>query len=92
MQIFIDTVFKIEQTVAAHDGININGFIPSARVVHDTLLEIVKEKREEYIGQIKNVVRYGGGMIVDVVTISAQGKHFIDFSFQYVCFANKNGF
>lgn len=84
METFASTLIEIGQRYSTSSEINIKSLLPSHHAVHDGVLKLAEQYRNDFKSDLKQIVEFGGGVSCDGVKIEQTSKKYYDFVLNYV--------
>ena len=81
---FVDSVFRASQGAAVNDNIDTKTIMPCRKTVSIALTKLAEDNRGEYKALLREMIKIGGGVTTDGVTLNVQDKQFYDLTNHYI--------
>ena len=85
MAAYTKTAFEAGQSTDLGIYVNEQSYLPSRTAINVSIKEILERERTKFAEDLGLILKnVGGAVSIDSATLKIQGRHYIDFTLQYV--------
>ena len=84
LRFFVNSIFRAGQATAVSDNIDTKTIVPCRKTVSTALTKLAEDNRGEYKALLPEMIKIGGAVTTDGVTLKVQDKQFYDLTIHYI--------